>query len=46
MCEHEQIQIVEQDEQPLFQVNYCQVCDTYFDGNGISLELYKLRIQI
>ena len=44
MCNHDKISIIEQDEQPLFQVLYCEDCDLHYDGFGNYLELEKMEL--
>ena len=44
MCNHNQIEIIEQDEQALFQVIYCKDCDLHYDGNGNYLELERVEV--
>ena len=39
MCKHVQLEIIDFDEQPLFNIIYCEDCDTSFDGFGYPVEL-------
>lgn len=44
MCNHNDVTVIEQDEQPLFQVVYCADCDLHYDGYGNHIELEKVEI--
>lgn len=46
MCNHDPVTIIEQDEDPLFQVTYCKDCDLHYDGYGYPVELERMEIEI